>query len=86
MSFSFGPAKPQAHLDEDKLCQKRRQLKLLVTFYENRIHKLCTGSYRYFGVLKGSKLVFLVEASQNLTQQRDGKIFTEYRVTEIACQ
>ena len=79
MSFSFGPAKPQTHLDEDKLRQKRRQLKLLITFYENRIHKLCTGSNRYFGVLKGSKLVFLVETSQNLAEQSDGNIFTEYK-------
>ena len=76
---SYSPAKPQAHLDEDKLYQKQRQLKLLIKFYENRIHNLCTGSNRYFGVIQGSKVALLVEASQALAQLEDGKIFEEYK-------
>ena len=73
------PLKPQAHLDKDKLYQKRRQLKLLVKFYENRICTLCNGSNRYFGVVKGSKVALLIEASDKLASAQDGKKFEEYK-------
>lgn len=79
LHFSYSPAKPQAHLDEDKLYQKQRQLKLLIKFYEKRIHTLTTGSNRYFGVIQGSKVALLVETSQTLVQLEDGKIFEEYK-------
>ena len=77
--FNFSQIRPQAHLDEDKLHQKQRQLKLLIKFYENRIHSLCTGSNKYFGVVKGSKLAFLIEASQALAQLEEGGKFKEYK-------
>lgn len=76
---TYSPSRPQAHIDENKLYQKQRQLKLLIEFYKNHIHSLCTGSKRYFGVLKGSKLALLVEASQALAQLEDGKRFEEYK-------
>ena len=79
LNFNFSQVRPQAHLDEDKLHQKQRQLKLLIKFYENRIHSLCTGSSKYFGVVKGSKLAILIEASQALAQLEEGEKFKEYK-------
>ena len=75
----YSPAKPQTHLDKDKLCHKQRQLKLLIKFYENRIDNLSTGSNKYFGVVQGSKVAVLVEASQSLAQVQHGKKFEEYK-------
>ena len=71
--------KPQARFNEDKIHQKERQLKLLIKFYESRLDILFTGSKKYFGVVKGSKLAVLIETSQGLAQKEDGKLFEEYK-------
>lgn len=79
LNFCFSQVRPQAHIDEDKLRRKQRQLKLLIKFYENRIHSLCTSSNKYFGVVKGAKLAILIEASQTLAQLKEGGKFKEYK-------
>ena len=58
-------------MEPDKLSFKKLQLKTLITFYENRIQWLSTDSRLYFGLLKGSKVALLVEASDHLSCNGD---------------
>ena len=80
------PSKPRAHIDLDTLSLKKKYLKLLIKFYENRIHWLSSDSRQFFGLLGGSKVAVLVEDSsegQSLEKYKENlKLFVEEQMLE----
>lgn len=73
------PSKPRAHIDLDTLSLKKRYLKLLIRFYENRIRWLSSDSRRFFGLLRGSKVAILVEDSSELRAADEGEALVKYK-------
>ena len=67
-------------MNQTKLAQKKKELRLLVRFYENRIHWLCHGSRKYFGLIQGSRIAIVVETSDLLFNLESGIVMTEYCV------
>lgn len=76
MSVHSAP-RPQAHLDSAELTLRESRLKMLIRCCEDRIRWLSTGSRLYFGLVKGSRVAFLLESSDQLW--REGKESEEHR-------
>ena len=76
--MTCSPSKPHAQMNQTKLSQKRKELKLLVRFYENRIYWLCHGSRKYFGLIRGSRIAMIVETSDQLFSLGSGLVAREY--------
>ena len=66
-------------MDKKKLAAKMKEVKLLIKFYKNRIRWLSTDSREAFGLLLGSKVAVVVEASQCLAEMGQGNVFQQYK-------
>ena len=67
-------------MDKKKLAAKMKEVKLLIKFYKNRIRWLSTDSREAFGLLLGSKVAVVVEASQCLAEMGQGNVFRQGNV------
>ena len=75
----YSPTRPKAHINLDTLSLKKKYLRLLIKFYEQRICWLSTDSRRYFGALRGKTVVVLTEDSSELGLVDCGKRLDEYK-------
>lgn len=75
----FSLTRPQTNVDKKKLEVKRKELKLLIKFYRNRIHWLSTASRLYCGLLSGSVVAVLAEDSHCLRQLEAGRVSDLYK-------
>lgn len=64
-------------MDRSRLSLKKKELKLLVRFYENRISWLYLSSRKYFGVVRGHRVAVVVESSDCIFGLGDGSVMTE---------
>ena len=71
------PSRPQTNVDKKKLLEKRRELKLLIKFYNNRITWLMSESRLLFGLVMGSSVAVVVESSLTLAQQQEGHVWKQ---------
>ena len=75
--FYHSPSRPQANIDKNKLAVKLKELKLLVRFYKKRIRWLSAGSRETCGLLQGSTVAMVVEASQGLAELGQGEVLNQ---------
>ena len=61
------------------MARKLKELKLLVKFYRNRIHWLSVDSRLVYGLIQGSSVAVVVEASQRLADLEGGEVFKHYK-------
>lgn len=66
-------------MNKDQLSRKKKELKLLVKFYKNRISWLLSESRLMFGFVMGSSVAVVVDSSQQLAQQQEGLLFQHYK-------
>ena len=67
------------NIDKRKVALKRRELKLLIKFYKNRIDWLLDKSRRFFGLVMGKTIAVVVENSACLAQVDNGELFQKYK-------
>lgn len=77
--YSCSPLRPETNLDKKKLAAKIKEIKVLSKFYKNRIRWLSVNSRQVFGLVQGSRVAVVAEASQCLAESGQGEVFGKYR-------
>lgn len=55
----------------------KKELKLLIKFYKNRIAWLSSESRLLFGLMMGSSVAVVMESSQVLAEQQEGRVLQQ---------